>query len=86
MDESMFGKLKYGRGDGRKRRAWVFGMVCRVTGRVVLWVCPMGKDGKFKRTKAALWPIIQANVLPGTTLYTDGFRGYRKLEEQQEVK
>jgi transposase-like protein len=80
MDESLFGKLKYGRGDPTKRRrAWVFGMVCRKTGRVILWVCPRGQDGKFKRTKAALWPIIQANVLQGTTLYTDGFRGYRKL-------
>ena len=80
MDESMFGKMKYGRGDGRKRRrAWVFGMVCRESGKSVLWVCPRGKDGKYKRTKSALWPIILANVKLGTMLYTDGFRGYRKL-------
>ena len=80
IDESMFGKLKYGRGDGRvRRRAWVFGMVCRETNQHVLWLCPRDKGGKFKRTKPALWPIIQAFVKPGSMIYSDGFRGYRKL-------
>ena len=37
IDESMFGKMEFGRGYPRKRRrAWVFGMVCRETGKCVL--------------------------------------------------
>ena len=59
--------MKYGRGDGSKRRrAWVFGMVCRQTGRMFAMVCPRDEGGKYKRTKAALWPIVQANVIVGT--------------------
>ena len=80
IDESMFGKLKYGRGDGRvRRKAWVFGIVSRETNKCVLWLCPRDVEGKFKRTKPALWPIIQAFVKPETMIYSDGFRGYRKL-------
>ena len=80
LDESMFGKMKFGRGDPRKRRrAWVFGMVCRETKKCVLWVCPQDKEGRYKRTKPALWPIIQAFIKVGSMIYSDGFRGYRKL-------
>ena len=80
-DESMFGKLKYGRGYGiKRRRAWVFGMICRKTGKLFVYVCPKDKEGKYKRTKAALLPIILANVKPETMLYTDGWRAYRKLK------
>ena len=68
-DESMFGKMKYGKGNGsRRRRAWGFGMKCRDTKRVFLRVCPRDSAGKYKRTKAALWPIILANVHEGTTV------------------
>jgi transposase len=75
MDESMCGKLKFGLGDGRKRRRqWIFGGIDRSTGRIFMRVCPDNK-----RTKKALWPIIQAHVLPGSMLYTDGWRAYRKL-------
>ena len=82
MDESMFGNMKYGKGDGSKRRrAWVFGMVCRATKQVVFIVCPRDEHGKYKRTKAALWPIVQAHVKVGSTLYTDGWRVYRRLPE-----
>ena len=34
-----------------------------------------------KRTRKALWPIVQAWVEPGTTLHTDGWRAYRRLPE-----
>ena len=75
IDESMFGKLKYGRGDPTvRRRTWVFGGVDRRTGRSYLRVCPQNK-----RTKKALWPIILAHTTPGTMIYSDGWRAYRKL-------
>ena len=80
IDESMFGKMKFGRGDpSKRRRAWVFGMVCRETGKCVLWICPRDKEGRYKRTKPALWPIIQAFIEIDTMIFSDGFRGYRKL-------
>ena len=37
-------------------------------------VCP-----NKKRTKKALWPIIQANILPQTTIMSYGWMSYRKL-------
>ena len=75
MDESMFGKMKYGKGNPTKRRrSWVFGGKCRETGRMFIKICPFNK-----RTKKALWPIIQENVKPGTMLFSDGWRAYRKL-------
>ena len=75
MGESMFGKMKYGKGNPTKRRrTWVFGGKCRETGRVFVKICPFNK-----RTKKALWPIIQENVMTDTMLFTDGWRAYRKL-------
>ena len=77
MDETMCGKNKYGKGDRRpRRRQWVFGGVSRNTGRCFMRACP-----ENRRTKKALWPIIQAHVLPGTDLITDGWRAYRRLPE-----
>ena len=68
MDESLFGKLKYGKGSAaQRRRKWVFGGKCRETGRVFLALCP-----KNKRTKKSLWPIILKNVKIGSVLHTDG--------------
>ena len=56
-----FGNMKYGKGDGSKRRrAWVFGMKCCVTQKVFLRFCPRDLTGKYKWTKAALWPFILA--------------------------
>ena len=75
MDESLFGKLKYGKGSAaQRRRKWVFGGKCRETGRVFLALCPNNK-----RTKKSLWPIILRNVKIGSVLHTDGWRAYRKL-------
>ena len=81
-DESMFGKMKFGKGFSvNRRRAWVFGMVCRLTGRLFLYVCPQDEAGKYKRTKKALYPMILGNVVLGSSLYTDGWRAYRRLPQ-----
>ena len=54
----MCGKLKYGKGDGRKRRRqWIFGGVSRTSGRFFMSLCP-----ENKRTRKALWPIIQVDI------------------------
>ena len=77
IDESMCGKLKYGKGDGRKRRRqWIFGGVSRTSGRFFMTPCPDNK-----RTRKSLWPIIQANIVEGTTIHSDGWRCYRRLSE-----
>jgi transposase-like protein len=75
IDESMFGKCKYGKGNrAKRRRQWVFGGVCRETGRCFVKLCPQNK-----RTKKALYPIIQANIKRGSMIYSDGWRAYRKI-------
>ena len=77
MDETMCGKMKYGKGDPRtRRRQWLFGGKSRNSGRTFMALCP-----ENKRTRKALWPIVQAFVEPGTTLHTDGWRAYRRLPE-----
>ena len=48
----------------------------QVTGRLFMSLCPDNK-----RTRKALWPLIQANVAPKTMLHTDGWRAYRRLPE-----
>ena len=75
IDESLFGKPKYSKGDfSKRRRKWVFGGIDRRTRRAFVRICP-----KNKRTKKALWPIIQAYVQPKTTIFSDGWKAYRKL-------
>ena len=77
LNEAMCGKNKYGKGDKSRRRGqWIFGGVSRLTGRCFMRICP-----ENKRTKKALWPIVQAHVVPGTPLITDGWRAYRRLPE-----
>ena len=71
-----------------------YNIVPRTTKRIFVRVCPRDQQGKFKRTKPALYPIILANVELGTTvghlrqlflfstdmqLYTDGWLAYRRL-------
>ena len=75
IDETMCGKMKFGKGDPRKRRRqWVFGGVMRKSRQAFMVACPNNK-----RTKRVLWPIIQANIHYGTTIYSDGWSAYRKL-------
>ena len=77
VDESMFGKRKYNRGtiEGR-RQAWVLGGVCRETKEIFLVLCP-----ENKRDRPTLEKIIKDIVELGSTVYTDGWAAYKKLEE-----
>ena len=51
----------------------MFGGVMRKSCQAFMVACPNNK-----RTKWMLWPIIQANIHYGTTIYWDGWRAYGK--------
>ena len=65
--------MKYGKGDPTKRRgAWVFGGIQRGEGGAAFMaVCPNNK-----RTKEALWPIIEEN----TMIFSDGLQSHKKIK------
>ena len=73
IDEAKFRRMKHHRGRARAEE-WVLGGVERESGRCFIVPCPNGK-----RTKAVLLPIIQRWVLPGTTIYTDGWKAYQSI-------
>jgi transposase len=77
MDETYLGGKtkvkKHGKGEYLKNKSTVFGMVQRkgiLRGQVV--------PNEQKKT---LIPIVQANILPGTTVSTDKIRTYRGLNK-----
>jgi transposase-like protein len=53
---------------------WVIGMIERGTGEMRVIVCPNNL-----RNAATLEPLILQNVIPGTTVITDEWPGYRNL-------
>ena len=79
IDESLFRhKSKYHRGRAPKKEVWVFGMV----------------DTSFKpvrgymeivdrRDAATLIPIIERHVAPGSIIYSDQWRAYAQLANNQ---
>lgn len=71
IDESKFGKRKYNRGRLRDG-AWVFGGVDRETNEAFLEIVD-------ERSADTLVPIIQRNILPGTTVHSDEWAAYRTL-------
>ena len=74
VDESLFGhKCKYHRGKLKSRIAvWVVGLVERGTGKIILYPVE-------KRDSATLESIITRHVKPGSTIFTDGWSAYRRL-------
>ena len=74
IDESKFGKMKYGRGKPVKGE-WVFGGVERGTGRCFFRVVE-GRDAE------TLLPIVRDWVLPGTTIISDCWKAYNCLENE----
>lgn len=73
IDESKFGRRKYNRGR-QVEGHWVVGMIEDGRQDVVFRVVET-------RDKEVLHPFIQEHVLPGTTIHTDGWRGYYGLGE-----
>ena len=76
IDESLFGGVKYGRGNPfRHRQCWVLGGKCRQTQECFLEICEGGL-----RNGETLKEIILRRVERGTTVYTDQWKGYYGLE------
>lgn len=74
IDESLFGKMKYGRGRPVNGK-WVFGGVERGSSKCFFRVVP-------DRSKETLFPIIRDWVLPGTTIISDCWAAYKCLEDE----
>jgi transposase-like protein len=73
LDESKFGKRKYNRGH-HVEGVWVVGGVERTRERRVF--ARTVKD----RSASTLLKVIEENVLPGSIVYTDLWRGYSGIE------
>ena len=70
--------MKYGKGDPTKRRgAWVFGGIQRGEGGAAF----MAVCTDNKRTKEALWPIIEENIAKDTMIFSDGLQSHKKLNK-----
>ena len=72
-DESIFSRRKYNRGRV-PRDYWVFGMYD--VNQHIGWVEPVPN-----RSAEALMPLIQAHVAPGSNIWTDAWRAYRRISQ-----
>jgi hypothetical protein len=72
IDETLVAKPKYNRGRAPGQR-WVFGGVCRGSKDCFLVTVP-------DRTRQTLEAAIQAHVLPGTHLLSDGWASYGQID------
>lgn len=73
VDESAFGKRKYYRGRITKIR-WVVGGIDRRSKKCFLRLVD-------KRDSQTLGQVISDNVLPGTTVITDMWKGYNSIQQ-----
>ena len=74
IDESKFGKRKCHKGS-RKDGIWVFGGIERDSKNCFL-------SSVEDRSAETLIPIINEHVLPRTTLISDCWKAYLRLEEE----
>ncbi|GFU84135.1 mitotic-spindle organizing protein 2A [Trichonephila clavipes] len=74
IDESMFGKMKYGKGKPVNGQ-WVFGGVERNSNKCFFRVVP-------NRTKEELLSVIKEWVVPGSVIISDCWRAYNCLSHE----
>ncbi|GFU38829.1 mitotic-spindle organizing protein 2A [Trichonephila clavipes] len=74
VDESKFGKMKYGKGRPVNGK-WVFGGTERNSNKCFFRVVPC-------RTKECLLAVIKEWVLPGTTIISDCWASYNCLKDE----
>jgi transposase-like protein len=78
IDESLFShKPKYNRGRSPSRQTWVFGIV-DTSYSPALGYLTIVDD----RTSSTLFPIIAAICKPGTTVYSDEWSSYRRIQQE----
>ena len=73
VDESKFGKRKFNRRH-HVEGVWVIGLVERTEKRKIILISVK------KRDSATINEIILKYVMPGSIVYTDGWRGYNSLK------
>ena len=76
IDESKFGRSKYGRGR-RIEGVWVFGGIERVSKRKFLF--PLIE--RPHRDAETLLPLIRQFILPGSVIVSDEWAAYRRIPE-----
>ncbi len=79
IDESLFMQRKYHRGN-HPQNNWVFGGVERGNlGNIFFVNLPWGTQGQPQRDAAALLPLIEDWILPGSHIISDGWGAYRGI-------
>ena len=75
IDESLFGrKIKYNKGEPKGHRIWIFGIIHRQSNKLIIY--PVND-----RSADTLIPIIQRHVAPSSTIYSDSWAAYLKLND-----
>lgn len=77
IDETMLFRRKYNRGrilSTEKQQVWVFGGIERESKLCFAEIVS-------RRDEQTLINVLKKYVLPGTTIYSDGWRAYRNLNE-----
>ena len=72
IDESLFGKRKYGKGERDHEGVWVLGGVERATGRIFLNVVE-------QRDTETMAPLLSKNIKPGSIVFSDMWKAYDRL-------
>jgi transposase-like protein/IS1 family transposase len=76
IDESLLARAKSTRNRRARhvRQQWMFGMFDRTQKKGLIFMVP-------DRSAETLIPIIQRHLLPGTLIYSDGWRAYSALQD-----
>ena len=78
IDETVISRRKYNRGRLIREQVWFFGGVERGSGRC--FIIPVER-----RDAATLLPIIQNFILPGTTIMSDMWAAYGRIDQLPEL-